>query len=65
MLPHITVEPAWCTVTYSYTLSDEVGDHAVTFDDDLRQFSFFNDDKLELSGAVSKDYTVTLTVRSG
>ena len=57
-----TSDPAWCAVTYTYSISDPAGDAAVSFNDDasVREFTFHYDADLDLCGPASTDYTVTV-----
>ena len=39
-VPAFTVEPDWCAIAYSYTISDPAGNAAFTFDAATLKFSF-------------------------
>ena len=41
-VPDFTPDPAWCAITYTYSVVDAAGDAAVTFNDDaaVREFTF-------------------------
>ena len=61
-VPAFTPVPAWCAITYTYTVDDSSGGGAVAFEDDqnVRQFTFDYEDDLDFCGPVSTDYTVTV-----
>ena len=66
-VPEFTPDPAWCAITYTYSIVDVAGDAAVTFNDDaaVREFTFDYAADLNLCGAVSTDYTVTVNGEIG
>ena len=45
-----TADPAWCDISYSYSISTVEGDVAVTFDANTLKFTFFEPSNLNLSG---------------
>jgi len=59
-IPVYDANPAWCAITYSYTITSSAGNAVVTFDSGalVRMFTFNNVVDLSLSGASSKDYTI-------
>ena len=62
-----TSDPAWCEITYTYSVDAVAGGSAVTFNADatLRTFTFDYSADLLLCGPVSTDYTVTVTGEIG
>ena len=64
-MPEYTADPAWCAITYDYSITNVMGDDALTFDALTRTFTFNQVDNLSLSGDVSTPYTVTVTGTSG
>ena len=60
-----TADPAWCDISYSYSISTAQGDAAVTFDANTQKFTFFEPSNLSLSGASQTDYTVTVIGTTG
>ena len=66
-VPVYTADPAWCAITYTYTITDVSGDAVLIFNDDplVREFSFYYDADLLLCGLASTDYTVTVTGTAG
>lgn len=62
-----TPDPAWCEITYTYTVDAVAGGNAVSFNDDatVREFTFDYAADLDLCGTVSTDYTVTVTGEIG
>ena len=66
-IPVYDANPAWCAITYSYTIVSSAGSAAVTFDSDalVRKFTFNNVVDLTLCGATSKEYTIMVTGKSG
>ena len=62
-----TPDPAWCDITYTYSIDVVAGGSAVTFNDDasVRTFTFNYSADLDLCGLVSIDYTVTVTGEIG
>jgi hypothetical protein len=64
-VPEFTSDPAWCTLTYEYSLSDEALASAISYDSNLRTFTFESSNDLTLSGDNSIDYTVTITATAG
>jgi len=64
-VPVFVSNPTWCAITYSYTISNEAGDSALSFDTTTRIFTFSQVDDLSLSGSTSKDYVVTVTGQAG
>ena len=61
-MPEFTISPDWCDTVYSFTITDADGQLAVQFDanQDIRTFTFFNDDNISLADLDFKDYTVTV-----
>ena len=61
-IPPFTVDPAWCDITYTYTIAAPEGDQAVTFNADSadRTFTFENLQDLFLAGGNFTDYTITV-----
>ena len=60
-VPIFTVDPEWCDVVYSFTVTDPRGKLAIKFDANMDQriFKFFNDGTdLALAGVEFTDYTV-------
>ena len=66
-IPEFTVDPPWCDVFYTYSISTPEGDAAVDFDSDptSRTFTFSNLEDIYLSGTDFQDYTITVTAESG
>jgi len=66
-VPAYVVDPIWCAITYTYSVTDFAGDRALTFDNaqETREFTISNTNDLNLSGPTSKDYTVTVTAQVG
>ena len=64
-VPVYTADPAWCEITYSYTISNLSADKALGFDPTTRIFSFEQLDDLLLSGPTEKDYTITVKGETG
>lgn len=60
-----TAEPSWCEIIYTYTISDPLGDTALTFDALTQTFTFDKIDDLAPSGSAFIDYTVTMRGTSG
>jgi hypothetical protein len=69
-----TVDPAWCAITYTYTVEELTGsggasniDQLVSFDSDMsaRRFSFSYSADLSPSGSTYKDYLITVNAVSG
>ena len=61
-VPVFTSDPAWCAITYSFTITDSSGNTAVTFDDDpaVREFTFDYSADLDLCGISSINYETTV-----
>ena len=51
-IPEFTVDPPWCDVSYTYSITVPEGDAAVSFDSDplSRTFTFSNLEDVFLSG---------------
>jgi len=64
-VPSFIADPAWCEITYSYTVSHPKADKALSFNESTQTFEFEQLDDLSLSGSVSKDYTITVTGVAG
>ena len=66
-IPVFTANPAWCEITYTYTIADVSGDAAVSFNSVAtdRTFTFSYAVDLLLSGASSTVYTITVTGAAG
>ena len=66
-VPVFTSDPAWCAVTYSYSVTEPAKDTAVTFDNDAssREFTFNYSADLDLCGSSSIDYLMTVTGEIG
>ena len=66
-IPVFTVDPAWCDIIYSFTVTEPNGQLAITFDANMDQriFTFDNVDSVALAGEIFKDYTVTVTADAG
>ena len=66
-IPVFTPLPAWCDITYSYSVDVTAGDSAVSFNPDalerLLTFEYIAD--LSLCNLVSTDYTVTVSGEIG
>ena len=60
-VPVYVSNPAWCAITYTYSITDAAGIVALTFDPTTRIFTFNQVDNLSLSGSNYKDYEVTVT----
>ena len=65
VVPACTVEPSWCSITYSYEITSIAGDSALTFDASTRTFTFSEDSDITLSGPTFTDYTVKVFGTSG
>ena len=65
IVPLFTVDPSWCQITYTYTVTSVEGDSVVTFDAVTPEFTFFYDTDILLSGPDFKDYTVSVIGTSG
>ena len=66
-VPVFISDPAWCAITYSYTISESSGDGAVTFNDDptVREFTFNYYTDLDICGLTSIDYEITVIGSNG
>jgi len=66
-IPVFISDPAWCAITYTYTVTDVSGSPAVSFNDDamVRQFTFDYASDLLLCGATNTDYQISVTGTSG
>ena len=66
-VPDFTPNPAWCAITYSYSVADTTGGAAVIFNSDaaVRLFIFNYSADLNLCGPVSTAYTVTVNGEIG
>ena len=64
-MPEYTADPAWCAITYDYSITNIMGDDALAFDPLTRTFNFDQIDNLSLSGDLSTPYTITVTGTSG
>ena len=64
-VPEFTSDPAWCAITYEYSLSDEALASAISYDSNLRTFTFESSNDLTLSGDNFIDYTITITATAG
>ena len=66
-IPEFTVNPPWCDITYTYTITAPEGDAVVDFDSDSasRTFTFSNLEDIYLSGTDFTDFTITVTAESG
>ena len=65
LVPLFTVDPSWCSITYSHTVTAVEGDSAVTFDALTPEFTFFYNTDTSISGPDFKDYTVSVIGTSG
>jgi len=64
-VPVYVSNPAWCAITYSYTITSASGGSALTFDSTTRTFTFSQVNDLSLSGSTSNDYVITVTGQAG
>ena len=66
-MPDFTVQPAWCDVVWSFDVAPADGVLAVTFDNnqEVRRFTVFNQDRVDLAGSSALVYTITVKARSG
>lgn len=62
--PAFSVFQTWCEMIYSYSSSDVAVDKAIVFDPSTRTFTIDYSTSIDLSGQVSKPYTLTMTVTS-
>ena len=67
-----TADPAWCAITYTYTITDSNGNNVIigtfsplSFDDITRVFTIDNETNLDFSGSTSKTYTIEVTGTAG
>ena len=68
-----TVDPSWCAIKYTYTVTDSDGNvvnsitsnSLLSFDDLNRVFTIDNKQNLDLSGLTSKTYKVEITGTAG
>ena len=61
-MPIFTYVPAFCDVVYSFSVTDPIGQFAITFDANqfIREFSFYNDNNLALSGSANTEYKIVV-----
>ena len=71
-VPVFTADPAWCAITYTYTITDSNGNNVViatfsplSFDDIARLFTIDYETDLDFSGPTSKSYTIEVTGTAG
>ena len=66
-IPAFTIDPAWCDVIYSFTVTDPSGQFAVSFDANMDQriFTFNNIDNVALAGTDFIDYEVEVRADAG
>ena len=67
-----TADPAWCAITYTYTITDSNGGDVtiasfgpLSFDDITRIFTIDYETDLNFSGPTSKTYTIEVTGTAG
>ena len=67
-----TADPAWCAITYTYTITDSNGNNVIigtfsplSFDDIARVFTIDYETDLDFSGPTSKSYTIEVTGTAG
>lgn len=67
-----TADPAWCAITYTYTITDSNGDDVtitsfgpLSFDDISRIFTIDYETDLNFSGPTSKTYSIEVTGTAG
>ena len=67
-----TADPAWCAITYTYTITDSNGNNVIigtfsplSFDDITRVFTIDYETDLDFSGPASKTYTIEVTGAAG
>ena len=67
-----TADPAWCAITYTYTITDSNGGDVTissfgpqSFDDITRIFTIDYETDLDFSGLTSKTYTIEVTGTAG
>ena len=60
-----TPTPAWCAITYSYTISEVEAEAAIKFGPANGIFHFSYESDLSLSGETSKDYEITVKGQVG
>ena len=67
VVPLFTIDPSWCDVVYSFSVEEPEGQFAVKFsaDQNVREFTFFNDDRISLAASSEKRYTITVKAVSG
>ena len=61
-IPAYTPSPSWCSITYTYQITDSAGDAAVSFDSDemVRIFTFDYTTSLDLSGQDKTVYKISV-----
>lgn len=64
-MPAFTVDPAWCDIQYSYSVSPIEAEAAIYFEPLTRTFTFHNVDDLGLSGPDYSSYMVFVKGLSG
>lgn len=64
-LAEFVSDPAWCSITYSYTVDATDASVAISFDQLTRTFMISQADDLSLSGPISRDHTVRVIGESG
>lgn len=65
IVPPYTVDPSWCAISYSYTVTAIDGDSALSFDDVTPKFTFDYQTDTALSGPIFTDYTVSVIGTAG
>ena len=66
-IPEFTADPAWCDISYSFSVTHSNGVDAISFNGDptVRSFTFNYATDLLLAGSSSIDYEVTVTGETG
>ena len=60
-----TANPVWCAISYSYTISDAMGNGVLYFDVASHTFTFAQLGDLTAAGSTFTDYVITVTGSTG
>ena len=65
VFPEFMTEPADCPITYSYSVTDFAGEEVVSFNSQLKKFTFGQSNNMILAGNLYTDYTITIAAMVG
>lgn len=64
-IPEFSVQPDWCQITYTYSVSDSEANVVMSFNAAERLFTFLHQTDLNPSGNDSTEYTISVVGNAG